>query len=74
MEANQAATNIDPGGGLQATPNVPSQVNNPPAAPVFTLTPALLNTGFLDWTKPENNKLYTKAIEKLDFKFEGKPD
>jgi len=74
MAANQAATNINPGGGLPAAPNVPAQVNNPPAAPVFALTPALLITGFLDWTKPENVKLYTKAIEKLDFKFEGTSD
>ena len=74
MAANQAATNINPGEGIPAVPNVPAQANNPPAAPVFALTLALLNTGFLDWTKLENVKLYTKAIEKLDFKFEGKPD
>jgi len=74
MATNPVAANINPGGGLPAVLNVPARSNNPPAAPVFALTPALLNTGFLDWTKPENVKLYTKAIEKLDFKFEGKPD
>ena len=32
------------------------------------------NTGFLDWSKSENVKLYSKAIKKLDFKFEEKLD
>ena len=41
---------------------------------LFALTPSLQNTGFLDWSKSENVKLYSKAIENLDFKFEGKPD
>ena len=45
------------------------------AAPaLFALTPSLQNTGFLNWSKSENVKIYSQAIEKLDFKFEGKVD
>ena len=45
------------------------------AAPaLFVLTPSLQNTGFLDWSKSENVRLYSKVIEKLDFEFEGRPD
>ena len=73
MAANPvAAANLNPGAALPAAINAPARAQR--AAPVFALTPALLNTGFLDWTKPENVKLYTKAIEKLGFKFKGKPD
>ena len=47
-----------------------------PAAPIFALTPALIGNWniFLDWEKPENQKLYNKAIEKLNMVFEGKSD
>ena len=40
----------------------------------FTLTPALANTGFLDFSKTKGLKLFNKATEKLDFIFQGKPD
>ena len=64
-----------PGGGAPAPGGGGGPaIINPRPAPVFALTPALLNVGFLDWSKSENVKLYTKAIEKLDVKFEGKPD
>ena len=55
----------------QPNPNV--LVQPAAVAPVIALTPALLNKEFLDWTKPKSDKLYSKAIEKVDFKFEGKP-
>ena len=44
-----------------------------PVAPVFSLTPTLLGNGntFLDWTKPENQKLYKKSTEKLNMVFKG---
>ena len=44
------------------------------AALVFELPPVLLgnrNT-FLDWAKPDNQKLYKKSIEKLNMVFKGK--
>ena len=47
-----------------------------PAAPVFALTSTLLGNGnkSLDWSKPENQKLYNNAIEKLNMSSERKSD
>eukprot|EP00979_Chaetoceros_neogracilis_P008229 scaffold1828_cov272-Chaetoceros_neogracile.AAC.27 len=39
---------------------------------ILALTPSLFTTGFLDWPKIENVKLYIKAFDKLDFKLEVK--
>ena len=55
----QAATAAGAGAGTGAT---------------FALTPALANTGFLDFSKTKGLKLFNKATEKLDFIFQGKPD
>ena len=41
----------------------------------FALTPALANTGFLDFSKTVGSKLFAKVRTKeLDFIFQGKPD
>ena len=52
--------------------NAGAATATPPA--IFALTPALLSTGFLDWSKPAHAKLHVQATKGLDIIFKGKPD